>query len=317
MSTIIHTNMNLLSKYTRHGVCVLNSNQSGMTFIQDCPITRIILNNVEGAKFPTTLQVEGKGQSEAIDVYTPLVNLWGESHNNYFNNIIQKGLGVSDAFFYSNEDPYYIREEWNKFTPSGVDIRGSGNVINNLYSNRVHDSFIIRGEYNTIYNQHTDTFSGDDGFITASHFECVNATSINSIMTLPYELKHRDVKQIAKPNETLTNIQIRGQTYRDGNHPLSVSPNGIIIHTDGILNHSSITGIDAISDTLVHGISSVCLKNSFIDASLLQTKTNSATPTISLRDRKGYGISENNIIKTYRNTIVDVDDTINQVGYYD
>lgn len=309
--------MNLLSRYTRHGVCVLNKNQSGKSFIQDVPIERMILNGCNEAKFPSTLNVAGQGISEKIDTFTPLINLW-DSHGNTFNNIVNRGLGVPDDLFFSLEiDPYYIREQWNKFTPSGIDIRGEENSIANLYSYRIHDSFLISGQGNFIENQFTDTFSGDDGFIQADNFTLENSCTINSIKTLPYELKHRDVKQIAKPHGELSNIYINNQSYRDGYHPLSLSPDGIIIHTDGILSNSSFSGIDSISDTLVHGISSVCLKNSYISNLLLKTKTGSATPAISLRDRKGYGISENNIIKTDRSTVVDVDDVINQVIYQD
>lgn len=314
MSTVINSYMNLLSKYTRNGVCVLNKNQSGMTLIQDIPISKLILNKCNEAKFPSTIQVEGQGENVANHIFTPLINLW-DSHGNSFNNIIQRGLGVTDELFYgADTHPYYLREEWNKYTPSGIDIRGEANYINNLNSFRIHDSFIISGERNTIANQFTDTFSGDDGFIQASNFTLDFSTTINSIKTLPYELKHRDVKQIASPHSELTGIHIAGQYYRDGNHLLSLSPDGIIIHTDGILNHSSFAGVDIISDTPEHGVSSVCMKNSYISTILLQTKTNAAIPSISLRDRKGYGISENNIIETDDKTMLDVDDTLNTVN---
>lgn len=314
MSTLINNNMNLLSKYTRNGVCLLNKNQSGMTLIQDVPISKLILNKCNEAKFPSTLQIEGQGESVSNHIFTPLINLW-DSHGNSFNTIIQRGLGVSDSLFHSNDThPFYLREEWNKYTPSGIDIRGEGNYIGNLNSFRIHDSFIISGEGNAIANQFTDTFSGDDGFIQASNFTLDYSASVNSIKTLPYELKHRDVKQIASPNGELKGIHIAGQSYRDGNHILSLSPDGIIIHTDGVLSDSSFSGVDVIADTPEHGVSSVCLKNSYISTILLQTKTNAAIPSISLRDRKGYGISENNIIETDERTMLDVDDTLNKVN---
>lgn len=343
-----------MSQYTNNKICTLYK-ASDACIYQDCDISHLIINQCHNLSFATSLVLAGK--SERPKQFDPLVKIWG-SENIDIQHVHLTGTAVSNTEVFlepsaTDEQRRTVIGKWNLSTPSGINIsNGSRNItIGSIQGCKLQIGLMIQKASNvTVLNQYFNTFGAWSCFINDSSYVHIGShIAENAIRTLPYfvtelhdpevikdkypnaiQIVHRDfallsASTVDKPEQTkLHDIQIDYSFYRDGEYALSQSPDGLIIHTDGVMNKATITNVDAVADTQEHGISSVDSMNCHFSAVKLARRhpdDGKNPPFIVLKKRKDnehLETSVNNNIVAWKTITVDVpeENTVKKVDFW-
>lgn len=334
----------LTSTYTKNGICRLFE-MTDRCIYQDCELNNLTINKCSNLNFANSLVVAGT--SERPKQFDPLVKIWN-STDVKIKHVHLTGTAVSSERVFlskgaTQEEKRNLIGDWNLSTPSGINISNSSQniTIGSIQGHKLQIGLMVQKAKNVqVSNQYFNTFGAWAFFINdASYVHIGSHIAENAIKTLPYnktelddpsivadkypnaiQIVHRDfgllsASTVDKPDDTnLHNIQIDHSFYRDGDYALSQSPDGLLIHTDGVLKDSTITNVDAISDTQEHGISSVDSLNCHFSAVKLERrhpKDGKNSPFIILKKRKDnekLEISANNNIIAWNTITVDVPD---------